>query len=261
MTRLKILAGNWKMNKLKGDIAPFFQQLNTRLAAEKKPLSAKKAEVVFAMPFTLLAAGAEAAKPYGFTVAAQNIHWADTGAFTGEVSCQMLADIGVGWTLIGHSERRQYFGETDQTVAKKVKQALTHGICPIACVGETLEEREKGLTETVIKRQVEGVFQDLGSVGAKELACLVIAYEPVWAIGTGRAASSDDAQAVHVAIRQEVARLAGKEFSQGLRILYGGSASPKNIDELFTKPDIDGALVGGASLVAEDFAKMILAAH
>ncbi len=266
MIRRKILAGNWKMNKLNVDVAPFFKQLKESLEKLQPTKSGFNSiaengpEVLFALPFPLLVGGMQAASFYGYTVAAQNFHWADAGAFTGEVSAAMLKEIGVTSTLIGHSERRQFFGETDQTVAKKVKQAITQKFSPIVCVGETLEEREKGLTHQVIERQIKSVFQDLGDFSTKELASLVIAYEPVWAIGTGKASTAEDAQDVHGFIRKQASTLRGEAFAQSLRILYGGSASPKNIVELFTKPDIDGALVGGASLVADDFAKMIAAA-
>lgn len=269
MVRRKILAGNWKMNKLNGDVAPFFKQLKDCLDKLQTNRSGANSfaesgpQVIFALPYTLLVGGVQSAAFYGYTVAAQNMHWSDSGAFTGEISASMLKDLGVGCTLIGHSERRQYFGETDETVAKKVKQALIQRVRPVVCVGETLEEREKGLTFEVIGRQLKSVFRDLGNVAnlsVKDLATLVVAYEPVWAIGTGRASSAEDAQDVHSFIRKEAGSLRGDAFAQDLRILYGGSASPKNIKELLSKPDIDGALVGGASLVADDFAAMIAAA-
>lgn len=253
MTRTKLLAGNWKMNKLTGELAGFFEAFAHELG--KAP---PKAEILFAVPFTLLAKARELAAPRGIEIAAQNVHFEPNGAYTGEVSLGMLRDIGIAATLIGHSERRQYFAETDATVAKKTKAALDQGVKPIVCVGETLAEREANKTEAVVAEQLGAVLTGLGN--PKTLGNLIIAYEPVWAIGTGRSATSAQAQDVHRFIREKIAQLASPEAAQTVRILYGGSANPANIAELLSQKDIDGALVGGASLKPADFAAMVRAA-
>lgn len=246
--RVKLLAGNWKMNKTSADLEPFFAGLGGGFAADR-------VEVMIAAPFTLLAATRALAEPRGIRVAAQNVHWEPSGAFTGEVSLPMLKDIGVSATLIGHSERRQYFAETDQTVAKKVGAALGAGVMPIVCVGETLEERERNETDRVVRRQVLAALEGLDA--ARDL---VIAYEPVWAIGTGRTATNAQAQEVHAHIRKIVGERLGAAAAESMRILYGGSANPGNIHGLLAERDIDGALVGGASLKAADFRAMVQAA-
>jgi triosephosphate isomerase len=251
--RKKLLAGNWKMNKLNSELRGFFEAFSAALGP-----TPPKAEILFAASFTLLVRARELAAIRGIEIAAQNVHFDSAGAFTGEVSLPMLKDIGITATLIGHSERRQFFGESDAAVAKKAKAALREGVKPIVCVGETLAEREAGRTEAVIGTQIDAVMSGLGHPQA--LGDLVIAYEPVWAIGTGRSATSAQAQDVHHFIRQRVAELSSRAAADGLRILYGGSANPGNIAELLAQTDIDGALVGGASLKAADFAAMVRAA-
>jgi triosephosphate isomerase len=246
--RVKLLAGNWKMNKTSADLEPFFAGLGGGFPADR-------VEVMIAAPFTLLATARELAEPRGIRVAAQNVHWESSGAFTGEVSLPMLKDIGVSATLIGHSERRQYFAETDQTVSKKVRAALAAGVTPVVCVGETLEERERNETDRVVRRQVLAALEGLDAPRD-----LVIAYEPVWAIGTGRTATNAQAQEVHAHIRKIVDERFGAAAAESMRILYGGSANPGNIQGLLAERDIDGALVGGASLKAADFGAMVKAA-
>lgn len=209
-------------------------------------------EIVLCPPYTALSAVSEALEGTNVFVGGQNMHPAREGAFTGEIAPPMLIALGCRYVIIGHSERRQYFGETDATVAEKVRSALAEGLIPIVCVGETLEQREKGVTDPVVEIQVR---QGLAGLSPEELAGVIIAYEPIWAIGTGRTASPDDAQQVCAFIRSVLAGLAGDK-AQETRILYGGSVKPENIKELMNRPDIDGALVGGASLKAESFARI-----
>jgi triosephosphate isomerase len=246
--RVKLLAGNWKMNKSSADLEPFFVGLGGGFPGDR-------VEVMIAAPFTLLAAARKLAEPRGIRIAAQNVHWEPSGAFTGEVSLPMLKDIGVSATLIGHSERRQYFAETDETVSKKLRAALAAGVTPVVCVGETLEERERNETDRVVRRQVLAACEGLDAPRD-----LVIAYEPVWAIGTGRTATNAQAQEVHAHIRKIVGERFGAPAAGSMRILYGGSANPGNIQGLLAEPDIDGALVGGASLKPVDFGAMVQAA-
>jgi triosephosphate isomerase len=201
-----------------------------------------------------LAAVAGAIKGTNISLAAQNLHGEDKGAFTGEISAEMLLDSGCEYVIIGHSERRQYFGETDETVNKKVKQALKKGLLPIICVGETLAEREAGKLHEIINRQVAGGLKDLS---ADDMKKAVLAYEPVWAIGTGKTATPEQANEVHALIRQKVRSLYNAEIAEGLRIQYGGSVTPENASLLMAMPDIDGALVGGASLKPESFAALV----
>ncbi len=245
--RKPIIAGNWKMNKTSAEA----RDLATKLI----PLvsSVKDREIVLGPPFTSLQAVSEAIKGTNIALSAQNMHWEDKGAFTGEISAEMLLDLKCRYVIIGHSERRQYFGETDETVNKKVKQALKKGLFPIMCVGETLAEREAGKLNEIISRQVTGGLKDLSS---DEMKKIVIAYEPVWAIGTGKTATPDQANEVHALIRQKVKSLYGAEIADGLRIQYGGSVTPDNVSTLMAMPDIDGALVGGASLKPESFAAL-----
>jgi triosephosphate isomerase len=209
---------------------------------------------VLAPPYTALQAVGEAARGTNMALAAQNLHWEDKGAYTGEISAEMLLDLGCKYVIIGHSERRQYFGETDETVNKKVKQALKKGLLPIMCVGETLAEREAGKLDDVINRQVAGGLKD---ITAPDMTKIVIAYEPVWAIGTGKTATPEQANDVHGLIRKKVKSLYTAEVADGLRIQYGGSVTPENVSQLMAKPDIDGALVGGASLKPESFAALV----
>lgn len=242
--RLPVIVGNWKMHKSISEA----RELITRIVERTSGLN--KCEIVVAPPFTALFAACEAARGSKVKIAAQNLHWESKGAFTGEVSASMLIDAGCSSVIIGHSERRQYFGETDETVNFKVKSALNSGLKPVICVGETLEERENGATLPVIKRQVEA---GLKGIAKEAVLPVVIAYEPVWAIGTGKTATSGQAQEVHKFIRDTVKSLFNGQISEKLRILYGGSVKPSNIKELMSMPDIDGALVGGASLDLESF--------
>ena len=246
--RRPIIAGNWKMNKTIAE--------TKELIAELKPLVADaEAEVVICVPYTDLAAAVEATKGSNIKVGAENVHWAEKGAFTGEISAQMLVELGVEYVIIGHSERRQYFGETDATVNARVKAALAAGLKPIICVGETLEEKEAGQTDAVVVRQTEGAFEGIDKA---ELDNIVIAYEPVWAIGTGKTATADDANATIKVIRDTVGRLYCPVCAENrVRIQYGGSMNPKNVAELMAKPEIDGGLIGGASLKAVDFSQVV----
>jgi triosephosphate isomerase len=226
------------------------------LASKLIPLVAavKDRDIVLGPPFTSIAAVAETIKGTNISLAAQNLHWEDKGAFTGEISADMLLDSGCKYVIIGHSERRQYFGEIDETVNKKVKQALKKGLLPILCVGETLAEREAGKLNDIISRQVTGGLKD---IQASDMQKVVIAYEPVWAIGTGKTATPGQANEVHALIRQNVKTLYSADIAEGLRIQYGGSVTPENVSVLMAMPDIDGALVGGASLKPESFAALV----
>src|SRR5512146_1253496 len=246
--RKPIIAGNWKMNKTTAEARD--------LAAKLEPLvsGVKDREIVLAPTFTALQTVAEAIKGTNMSLAAQNLHGEDKGAFTGEISAEMLLDLGCKYVIIGHSERRQLFGETDEGVNRKVKQALKKGLLPILCVGETLAEREAGKLNEIINRQVTGGLKD---IGADDMKKVVIAYEPVWAIGTGKTATPDQANEVHALIREKVKSLYGAGIAEGLRIQYGGSVTPENVSSLMAKPDIDGALVGGASLKPESFAALV----
>ncbi len=246
--RRPIIAGNWKMNKTTGEAGD--------LAAELIPLvsAVKDRDIVLAPPFTSLEAVSETIKGTNISLSAQNMHWEDKGAFTGEISAEMLLDLNCKYVIIGHSERRQFFGETDETVNKKVKQSFKKGLQPIMCVGETLAEREAGKLNEIINRQVAGGLKDIGSDDMKKV---VIAYEPVWAIGTGKTATPEQANEVHALIRQKVKSLYDAEIAEGIRIQYGGSVTPENVSSLMAKPDIDGALVGGASLKPESFAALV----
>jgi triosephosphate isomerase len=226
------------------------------LATKLAPLVAgvKDREIVLAPAFTALQTVGEAITGTNMSLAAQNLHWEDKGAFTGEISAEMLLVLGCKYVIIGHSERRQYFGETDETVNKKVRQALNKGLLPIVCVGELLAEREAGKANEVIERQVTG---GLKGVSAAEMQKIVIAYEPVWAIGTGKTATPEQANEIHAFIRGKVKSMYNAEVADGLRIQYGGSVTPENVSSLMAKPDIDGALVGGASLKPESFAALV----
>ncbi len=246
--RKPIIAGNWKMNKTTAEARDLASKLAPLVAA------VKDREIVLAPTFTALQTVGEAIRGTNMTLAAQNLHWEDKGAFTGEISAEMLLDLGCRYVIIGHSERRQYFGETDETVNRKVKQALKKGLFPIMCVGETLAEREAGKLNEIISRQVTGGLKDLT---AEDMKKVVIAYEPVWAIGTGKTATPDQANEVHALIRQKVKSLYNAEIAEGLRIQYGGSVTPDNVSTLMAMPDIDGALVGGASLKPESFAALV----
>ena len=245
--RKKIVAGNWKMNKTRAETAALIAGIKTEVA------SLGAAEVVVGVPFTDLDVAAQAIKGSAILLAAQNVHWAEKGAFTGEISAAMLKELGVTYVIIGHSERRQYFGETDETVNKRAKAALAASLKPIVCVGETLAEREGGQMKAVVERQVRA---GLAGFQGADWDKLVIAYEPVWAIGTGKTASTAQAQEVHAFIRQLLGELAGAAAAT-IRIQYGGSMKPDNAKDLMSQPDIDGGLIGGASLEAKSFADIV----
>jgi triosephosphate isomerase len=246
--RVPLIAGNWKMYKTSGEGAVFI----TKLAARVSGLDDR--EIVVAPPFTGLAAAAGAAASSNIRIAAQDMFWEDEGAFTGQVSPAMLADLGVSAVIIGHSERRQLFWETDADVQKKVPAALHHGLLPIVCIGETEIEREAGETEEVLSRQLAAALVLVQADDARRVA---VAYEPIWAIGTGKTATPEIAQEAGAFIRQKLVDGAGEDAAGAVRILYGGSVRPDNIDELMAQPDIDGALVGGASLKVESFARIV----
>jgi triosephosphate isomerase len=248
VARKKFVCGNWKMHRTAAEARALAGEV--RSAAEAL---ADRVDVAIAPPFTALAATAEALAGSRIGLGAQNLHWEAQGAFTGEVSAAMLVEAGCRYVLCGHSERRQFFGDTDDWVQKKTCAALAAGLHPIVCVGETLPEREAGKTLEVVGRQVRAA---LSGLTAAQVAALTVAYEPVWAIGTGKTASSAQAQEVHAAIRAILAELA-PSAAASVRILYGGSVKPDNAAELMSQPDVDGALVGGASLKALDFTGII----
>lgn len=246
--RKTIIAGNWKMNHIGADVKATINGLAARVPQDVK------CGVVIAPVFPYLATAVEMTKGTPIQVAAQNMHWEESGAFTGEVSPAMLVDIGVTHVIIGHSERRTYFNETDETVNKKTKAALAHHLTPIVCCGETLEQREAGIMQSWIEGQIENA---LAGIGAEEVTKLVIAYEPIWAIGTGKTATAAQAQEVCAIIRQKIAAIYDAATAADVSILYGGSVKGKNVAELTGSPDIDGGLVGGASLKADDFMEII----
>ena len=244
--RKPIIAGNWKMHKTIAEALEFVNEVKDRVNNDK-------VEAVICAPFTLLKDLKQATKGTNIKIGAQNMHFEEKGAFTGEISPLMLKELDMDYVVIGHSERRQYFNETDETVNKKVLKALEVGIDPILCVGETLEEREAGNTKDVCKVQVEKALEN---VSKEDLAKVVIDYEPVWAIGTGKTATSEDANDVIAYIREVVANLYG-ELANEVRIQYGGSVKPSNVAEIMNQSDIDGALVGGASLEANDYVELV----
>ena len=242
--RKPIIAGNWKMNNTVA--------AGTALVKELAPLvkDNNAVDIVVCPTFTALAAVCEAVKGTNIHVGAQNVHWEKSGAFTGEISAEMLTELGVEYVVIGHSERREMFGETDEYVNKRAKAALAAGITPIICCGETLETREAGTTNDFVSGQIKAALEGLT---AQQVASLVIAYEPIWAIGTGKSASQDDAQKMCKVVRDVVAADFGQEVADKVRVLYGGSVKPENVAEYMACPDVDGALVGGASLEPESF--------
>lgn len=250
--RKTIIAGNWKMNMTPSQVKPFAEQL--------KAISprAKWCETVICAPFVDLPAALKAFKECRISVGAENLNENPKGAYTGEVSAEMLTDLGVKYVIIGHSERRQYYGETDISVNKKVHAALEAGLQPIVCVGESLEQRELGITLELITLQVKTA---LANVPAEKVRKIVIAYEPIWAIGTGRTATAEQAGEVCSAIRAVIRSLYGARIARAVTIQYGGSMNEKNAAELLAQPDIDGGLIGGASLVPEKFAAIIAAAN
>jgi len=248
MARQKLIAANWKMYKNPDQTRQFFRDFLPLVAGHDRD------EIVVCPPYVNLHAALESAQGSQVAIGAQDVYWKDEGAFTGEISSPMLNAVGCTHVIVGHSERRQYFGETDDTVNLKLKAALEHGLTPIACVGEVLEEREAGLTEDVLRRQCVRAFH---AISAKKAAKLVIAYEPVWAIGTGKTATPALASDAHVIIRAEAAKAFGEDFAEQLRILYGGSVKPENAKALMSEEEIDGALVGGASLEPKSFAAIV----
>jgi triosephosphate isomerase len=248
MPRTPLLAGNWKMHGTRPETAALAGALAESVGA------ITDREVLIAPPFTALDTASAVIAGTRILLGAQNVHGEDKGAFTGEVSAAMLLEIGCTHVIIGHSERRQYYGETDAGVNARLRGALRAGLTPIVCVGETLAEREAGTTMAVIERQIRGGFGGVDAGGGHRC---VLAYEPVWAIGTGHTATPAQAQEVHLAIRKLVAQLVGQPVAESMRILYGGSVKPDNIDALMAQPDIDGALVGGASLDAVGFERIV----
>lgn len=245
--RIIMAAGNWKMNKTPKEAVEFVSQL-------KELAAGADSEVVVAVPFVCIPGVVEAVKGSNIKVAAQNAHWEASGAYTGEISCGMLRELEVDYVVIGHSERREYFGETNEMVNKKAKAILDSGMVPIICCGETLTQREQGVTAEHVRYQVK---ISLLGLSAEEVSRLVIAYEPIWAIGTGKTATNEQAEEVCAIIRQLISELYGSDVSEKTRILYGGSVNAGNAKELFAMPNIDGGLVGGASLKLDAFGKII----
>ena len=244
--RKKIIAGNWKMNKTPSEAVALINEL--------KPLVANEdVDVVFCVPAISIVPAMEAAKGSNINIGAENMYFEESGAYTGEIAPNMLTDVGVKYVIVGHSERREYFAETDATVNKKVLKAFEHGITPIICCGETLEQREQGVAVDFIRQQIKIAFLNVTADQAKEA---VIAYEPIWAIGTGKTATSDQAEEICAAIRECIAEVYDDATAAAIRIQYGGSMNAGNAAELLAKPDIDGGLVGGASLKAE-FGKIV----
>jgi len=246
--RKKVIAANWKMYKTPEQCRIFFDAFLPGI------LSHNRDEIIVCPPYPCIATAVASTKDTNVRIGGQNVHWAKEGAYTGEVSASMLLAIGCTHAIIGHSERRQYFNETDDTVNRKLEFALEGGLTPIVCVGEVLEEREAGLTEDVLRRQCMRAFN---GISAKKAAKLCVAYEPVWAIGTGKTATPQMASDAHAVIRHEAAKAFGDDFAAQLRILYGGSVKPDNATSLMSEEEIDGALVGGASLDPKNFLKIV----
>ncbi len=247
MARKPIIAGNWKMNMTKAEAAVLIEEL--------KPLVANaKCEVAICVPYTDIETAAALCKGTNIKVGAENVAWAEKGAFTGEISADMLLEAGAEYVIIGHSERRQYFGETNESVNKRLKTALAKGLKPIVCVGETLEQREKNRTKSVIRKQIVEGFAGLTE---EEVAKTVVAYEPVWAIGTGKTATSEQAEETIAFCRSVLAKISSRKTANKVRIQYGGSMNPKNVKDLMAQKNIDGGLIGGASLKAVDFSQVV----
>ena len=248
--RKAVIAGNWKMNKTPQEAKALLEEI--------APLvKDADCDVIACVPYVDLCTALEATKGTNIKIGAENCHWAESGAYTGEISAKMLAAMGLEYVIIGHSERRQYFGETDVTVNKRVRAALNEGLTVILCVGEMLEDREFGITNELVAMQTKIA---LAGVAKEELSKVIIAYEPVWAIGTGKTATADQANEVCAAIREVIANVYDKESADAMTIQYGGSMNDANADELLSKEDVDGGLIGGASLVAEKFAAIVKAA-
>ena len=246
--RKKVMAANWKMNKTPPETRDYFREFLPMVAGHDRD------EIVVCPPYTDVDAALASARGSNVAIGVQNVHWKADGAYTGEISAPMLVSLGVTHVIVGHSERRQYFGETDDTVNLRLKAALEAGLTPICCVGEVLEEREAGLTDDVLRRQCVRAFH---AISAKKAAKMIVAYEPVWAIGTGKTATPELAAAAHAVIRREATEVFGEEFAMQLRILYGGSVKPDNVTTLMAQEEIDGALVGGASLDPKSFAALV----
>jgi len=246
--RRPFIAGNWKMFKTVAEASSFVADLRTAVT------NAIGVQIVVAPPFTAIHAAAQAARGSNIEVAAQDLHWEKQGAFTGEISATMIKEAGAAYAIIGHSERRQLFGETDAVVNRKVQSAIAQGLMPIVCIGETLEERERNETLAILDRQIK---DGLDGVTAEQTAALVIAYEPVWAIGTGRNATAAQAGEAHSHIRTRLRQWFGADAADKCRVIYGGSVKPDNIRELIAEPDVDGALVGGASLEVKSFGEIV----
>jgi triosephosphate isomerase (TIM) len=252
MKRKKVIAGNWKLFKTNPEAKQLANQIKIRTT------DIINTQIILCPPFTALSVVYDVLKDSKIGLGAQNIYWEKSGAFTGEISAEMIKSTGADYVIIGHSERRQYFSETDETVNLKIKAALAEGLKTIVCVGESLEERESGITASVIDKQVSGALK---GISADQMADIIVAYEPVWAIGTGKTATPEQAQQVHMQIRSLVDKQFGPEVSAKIQIQYGGSVKPENAEVLLSQPDIDGALVGGACLKAETFLPIIQAAE
>lgn len=244
--RRKIIAGNWKMNMTPSQAVALVNELKPLVANEE-------VDVVFCVPAIDIIPAMEAAKGSNINIGAENMHFEESGAYTGEISASMLTDVGVKYVVIGHSERREYFGETDETVNKKVLKALEHNITPIICCGETLTQREQGITIDFVRQQIKVAFLNVTAEQAKNT---VIAYEPIWAIGTGKTATADQAEEMCRAIRNTVADLYDESVAEKVRIQYGGSVKPANVKEIMSKEDIDGGLIGGAALQPDSFLQL-----
>lgn len=245
--RKKVIAGNWKMNMLPNEAIDFIHELTPLVKNTKN-------EVILCVPYIDLFYALLNTQGTNIKIGAQNMHWEEKGAYTGEVSAQMLKSIGVEYVIIGHSERRQYFAETDESVNKKIKSALACDLKPIVCVGETLKQREDGQTKEVVTKQIEKAFE---GISPEYLDKIIIAYEPIWAIGTGKTATKEDANTTIMQIRKKLGEMYGQNEADGVIIQYGGSVKSSNAKELFEMSDIDGGLVGGASLKAEEFSKIV----
>ena len=250
MTRKPMIAGNWKMHMTTREA----RDLVTGILQQTEDVDPARVDILVAPPYTALSTVSELLADTPVLLAGQNMHWEEKGAFTGEISPVMLKDVGCSHVIIGHSERRQYFGESNETVNKKLHAAFAHDLTPLLCVGESLEQRETGQTFSVIEEELE---IGLNGLTTEQLQSMILAYEPIWAIGTGKTASPEQAEEVHAFIREWLGERADKETAQAIRILYGGSVKPENIEGLMAKENIDGGLVGGASLKADSFAQIV----
>ena len=246
--RTPVIAGNWKMNKTVAEAVALASEIKEKVAG------VENVKIIVCPVFTAVKSVADVLKGTNVKVGAQDMYWETSGAYTGEVSGEMLLEAGAEYVIIGHSERRQYFGETNETVNKKLKKALSIGLKPIVCIGETLADRESGATEAVVEKQVREGFVGLT---AEEMKGTIIAYEPVWAIGTGKTATADQAEAVHAFVRNLISQIWDKETADAVVIQYGGSMKPENVASLLAQPDIDGGLIGGAALKADSFEKLV----